>query len=59
MVVAGAQLMDQRLRFCIARRRDRELSISREPRLRPDGNGQTANQSEGNVGSCEVGANLA
>jgi hypothetical protein len=58
-VVACAQLMDQGLRFCIARQRDDEISISREPRLRPDGNGQAANQSEGDVGSGEVGADLA
>jgi hypothetical protein len=46
-------------RFCIARQRDGEINISREPRLRPDGNGQAANQSEADVGSDEVGADLA
>jgi hypothetical protein len=51
--------MDQGFRFCIARQRNRKISISREPRLRPDGNGQTADQREGDVGSREVGADLA
>jgi hypothetical protein len=58
-VVACAKLMDQRFRLSIACQGDREISISREPRLSPDGNGQAANQREGDVGSCEVGADLA
>ena len=32
---------------------------SREPRLRPDGNGQSADQGKGCAGLCEVGADLA
>lgn len=58
-LVVRARLIDQGFRFGIARQRDREIGISREPRFRPDRNGQAADQSEGDAGSREVGADLA
>jgi hypothetical protein len=58
-VVAGAKTVNQRFSFRIARQSDRQIGVSRKPRFRTRGNGQTANQGEGDVGFSEVGVDLA
>ena len=47
--------MHQRLGFGVAIQRHREIGIAREPRLRPRGNRQSTDQSEGNASLNEVG----
>src|SRR5450759_4225740 len=43
-VVVCTKLANQGFRFCVARQRDSEINISREPRLGADGHCQAADQ---------------
>jgi hypothetical protein len=51
--------VNQSLSFRIARQGDCQIRVSRKPRLCTRGNGQTANQGEGDVGFSEVAVNPA
>lgn len=50
--------MNESLSFGVAGDRHRQIGISCEPRFSTRGNGEAADQGEGNVGINEVGVNL-
>jgi len=57
-VVAGPQTVNQGLGLRVARQRNRQIGVSREPRLGPRRDGQTANQSERRADFGEIGVDL-
>jgi hypothetical protein len=58
-VVAGPQATNQSFSLRIARHRNRQIGISREPRFGTRRNGQAADQREGNVRFSEIGVDPA